>query len=149
MTAKQNGGRLDFKVLMHTVHNNFQYSIYMKVSCSPKPPCVHVVVNLYMFQDCIISLTYWHFTVQHPHVCGLVDGLGSSVLSTATSSAALLVSALQRGWLDLPSLLSTLVSQAALMLHYPVAVHAITNALLWEVKVLQLQKGYQCPYSLK
>lgn len=82
-------------------------------------------------------------------MCDLVDDLGSHVLSTAASSAGLLVSALQSGWLDLPSLLSTLVSQAALVHHYPVVVHAITSVLLWEVKVLQMQQGYQCPYSLK
>ena len=88
-------------------------------------------------------------SVQHPLVCGLVDGLGSPVLSTASSSAALLVSALQTGWLDLSSLLSTLISQAALVHHYPVAVHAITSVLQLEVEVLQMQQGYQCPYSLK
>lgn len=86
---------------------------------------------------------------QHPQVSSLVDSLGSPTLSTATSSSAVLISALQRGWLDLPSLLSTLVTQAASIRHYPVAVSAIGKALLWEMKVLQQQQGYICPYSLR
>ena len=107
-----------------------------------KPKFVSVRVKFFQIR------THWY--QQHSHVTGLLEGLGSRLLSTATCSAALLVSAAQRGWLDFPSLLSALVSQAAFIHHYPPAVHAIVKLLLWEMKVtLQLKQRYACPYSLK
>lgn len=93
-----------------------------------------------------------HLTMhtQHPLVSPLLAGLLSPSLPTTHACCSALVAAASCSWVARHATITALVSQAASMTAYPLAVGAIGELLLCEVKDSTVPHGkYNCPYSLR
>ena len=87
---------------------------------------------------------------QHPLVSPLLAGLLSPSLPTTHACCSALVAAASCSWVARHATITTLVSQAASMTAYPLAVRAIGELLLCEVRgSTVLHTKYNCPYSLR
>lgn len=91
--------------------------------------------------------THTHTYTQHPLVSPLLAGLLSPSLPTAHACCSALVAAVTHSWVARHASIAALVTHAATTKAYPLAVGAISELLLYEVKAAEAE--YQCPYSLR
>lgn len=96
---------------------------------------------------CVQTHTHTRTYTQHPLVSPLLAGLLSPSLPTAHACCSALVAAVTHSWVARHVSIAALVTHAATTKAYPLAVGAISELLLYEVKAVEAE--YHCPYSLR